>query len=557
MRWSGIWSHNIISTMAGRPMVKALKTLFWRQIRCTSDTYVSRKSTIAENSAKYYPSLADARHRLAEHAPTSLRIPNFCGQYRNYDFQGLPNKRVSDPHKIEGRISSVRRSGRGIYFIDVVQDHEKLQLMAQHKLMQLSVDDFDTQHSFLRDGDFIVAVGYPSVTNVGELTLKLNGPIQLVAPCLNLTTIPEKLSNRSLINSNRVLDYIVSPELQQVLRIRSLLIQAMRQYFLDRQFTEVQTPLLAGSGTGANAEPFRTWLRAVGQLEEDALLLRVAPELWLKRLVIAGFDKVFEIGPSFRNEGIDLTHNPEFYTCEFYQLFLTLEELMALTEELFAYIYSSLSTYKHTFPLLEKQLVALKPLSAGKFHRYEFIPTLEQVTGHKVPAELTSASLCEYFRNIGAEVPANTSPANLLDELSSRYIEPLSMGSVEPVFIYNQPEALSPLAKSATVTYDDRTFAVSSRFELFINGKEYVNSYEEENSPYAQLAKFQAQQLNKHTHDPEALVPDWHYAQLMEYGLPPTGGWGCGIDRLVMLFSGSARIADVLSFGSVRDVLKQ
>lgn len=424
--------------------------------------------------------------------------------------------------------------------------------------MKLSVDDFDQHHSFLRSGDYVVAVGYPSTTNVGELTLKLNCPIDLVSPCLNLTTIPEKLSDRSLINKNRVLDYIVSPELREHMVIRSLVIQAIRSFFLDRQFLEVQTPLLAGNGTGANAQPFKTALRALGLLEAESLSLRVAPELWLKRLVISGFDKVFEIGPSFRNEGVDATHNPEFYTCEFYQLFLSLEQLMEITQDLFAHIHHSLSTQRTKLKLLDQHLTSLEPLASGKFRRYEFIPTVQEITGHPFPKQMDSNALVEYFHQIGAELPPNKSPASLLDELSSLFLEPLSLASKEPVILYNQPAALSPLAKSTTMFYNNHPYEISSRFELFIDGKEYVNSYEEENSPFSQVAKFQSQQAAKlDHHDPEALVPDWPYARLMEYGLPPTGGWGCGIDRLVMLFTGASRISQVLPFGTIRDVVRQ
>lgn len=527
-------------------------------LRWNSDTYLPRKQIIAENPPQYYPSISEVRQKYIEKAPVASRVPQFCAQFRGYDFSKHPQKRIDACHKIEGRIALVRRSGRGIYFLDLVQDGEKLQLMAHHKLMELSVDDFDQHHSFLRSGDYVVAVGFPSTTNVGELTLKLNCPIELVSPCLNLTTIPEKLSDRSLINKNRVLDYIVSPELREHMVIRSLVIQAIRSFFLQRQYLEVQTPLLAGNGTGANAQPFKTTLRALGLLEEESLSLRVAPELWLKRLVISGFDKVFEIGPSFRNEGVDATHNPEFYTCEFYQLFLSLEELMEITQDLFAHIHSCLSTHRTKLKLLDQHLTSLEPLASKNFRRYEFIPTIQEITGHPFPKKMDSNALVEYFHQIGAALPSNKSPASLLDELSSLYLEPLSLASKEPVIFYNQPAALSPLAKSTTRTYNNHPYEISSRFELFIDGKEYVNSYEEENSPFAQVSKFKSQQAAKlDHHDPEALVPDWQYARLMEYGLPPTGGWGCGIDRLVMLFSGASRISQVLPFGTIRDVVRQ
>lgn len=479
-----------------------------------------------------------------------LRIPAFIKAFANTDFLLLPQRRVPTPHLIEGRIGAVRKAGRAMYFIDVWQDNAKVQLVASNTLMNMSKDQFNAAHQDLRKGDSIGAVGFPSSTNVGELSLKLDRPVTMLLPNLHSATMPDKLVDRSSINSHRVLNYLVSQVLRNHIAVRSYVVQALRAFLLERDFLEVLTPIIGGPGTGANAEPFVTALRALGP---QPLHLRVAPELWLKKYVIGGFDKVFEIGPSFRNEGIDATHNPEFTSCEFYQAFTSLPELMQMTEELFQYIHRALQ--QRSIPVLRDTL-ARYPFT--EFKRYEFVPTLEQATGVPLPPP-TSANLIEYHHQIGLALPKVRSPASLLDNLSAHYLEPLSLKHKNtPVFIYNQPAALLPLAKSQQIAYNGASHDISLRFELFINGKEYVNAYEEENSPHDQRAKFHLQLESRASHaDADAIVPDWHYVELMEYGLPPTGGWGCGIDRLAMLFAGTDRIEDVLAFGNLRDVTRQ
>lgn len=539
----------------------ALGRVFRRQIRSISNyeqetaNYKKRKDLIQERKNEFYPPINKIR---TANVPR-MRIEEFRRRFGTEEFDKYQNKRFPQVFCLEGRVASIRKAGKAMYFIDLIQDDQKVQLMASNKLMDMTKEDFDMEHSFLRRGDHISCVGHPSKTQVGELSLKLAEKIKLATPCLRLATLPEKLVDKSLINSNRVLDYLVSSQLRQRLMIKSCIIQALRLYFIRNEFMEVLTPILAGLGTGANAEPFKTVLKALSSSTEDKaqyLQLRVAPELWLKKLVISGFDKIFEIGPNFRNEGIDLTHSPEFTSCEFYQTFTNLDELMAMTEEIFRELYVALSHSR--IPLAVSHLDSLSALREGSFPKYEFIPTLEERTGVQLPQNLTSEELIAYHKKIGLKLPTVLSPSSLLDHLSSVYLESLSNDSSTPIFLYNQPAALSPLAKSTLLSYGDRTYEISLRFELFIRGKEYVNSYEEENSPFEQARKFIAQKNNNVEYkDDEQLIPDWPYINLLEYGLPPTGGWGCGIDRLCMMFSGSSRIEQVLSFGSIKDVLKQ
>lgn len=454
----------------------------------------------------------------------------------------------SDIVQIDGRVKLIRRAGKAMFFLDVVQDGQKVQVCASNILLGMDKDDFVNHHTFIRKGDHISCRGHPSVTKVGEMTLKAVDPVTLCSPCLDPRVLNTML-DRLLINSQRVLNYLVSDEAKQAILVKSAVTKAIRDFFTERDYIEVQTPTLCGSGTGANANPFSTVSKALS----EKVQLRVAPELWLKKLVVGGFDKVFEIGQNYRNEGVDASHNPEFTTCEFYRTFTSLGQLMEITEDLFAFIYNKLSMMQ--LPILQSELPRLGFLKK-KFQRIEFIPGIEEKTGCKLPESLDTDSLLEYLANVGVKAPLIASPASLLDALSGEFLEKSEDGT--PVFVYNQPAVMSPLAKLAVVDYGGRNYDVSMRFELFINGKEYVNSYEEENSPFDQADKFALQQQTKiDFNDQEALVPDWAYVEQMHLGLPPTGGWGCGIDRLSMLFSGSKRIEDVLTFGTLKDVIRQ
>jgi lysyl-tRNA synthetase, class II len=357
---------------------------------------------------------------------------------------------------------------------------------------------------------------------------------------------------------------MADPDLANILRIRATVLRTMRQFFEDRNFVEVSTPILSAAAGGATARPFTT--RAT-EFEDSILSLRIAPELWLKRLIIAGMDKVFEIGPSFRNEGLDLTHNPEFTTCEFYATSHTVEDLMTMTEYLMAQVVQEVQKMKLS-------MVDRSPLAAWhdlqRITRVDFLPDLERRMGLDLP-DLDSPNalddLNELFRMKKINLPSKPTLPRMLDKLSATYLEPLSLE--QPLWITRIPECLSPLAKSGPSPTKARS-RVSYRAELFINGKELINCYEEENSPFEQRRKFVEQQRYArqfgHSHtssvpattdiDHEAMQVDEDYLQALEWGLPPTGGWGCGIDRLVMMLAGRERIGDVLSFGNLRAVAR-
>lgn len=359
---------------------------------------------------------------------------------------------------------------------------------------------------------------------------------------------------------------LTDPEVIETFKLRSLIIRTMRDFFEQKSFVEVQTPILAGLASGAVARPFETHAT---EFPDRILNLRIAPELWLKRLIVGGMDRVFEIGPSFRNEGLDKTHNPEFSTCEFYAVRHDLPQLMGYTQDLLAALARAVEASGF---VQSPDTLALLQAVQGDYQVIDFVPALNEALGQPLP-DLTSptahAELLALFETKSIPLPSHANIPRLLDALSSIYLEPRSVDT--PTWITNIPECLSPLAKSFRHPTLENSDLVAARAELFISGKEVVNCYEEENSPFEQRKKFTDQQVyarqqpptptssavaKKDVIDSEITPPDESYLEALEWGLPPTGGWGCGIDRLVMLFSGKRRIGDVLTFGNLRSVTR-
>ena len=331
-----------------------------------------------------------------------------------------------------------------------------------------------------------------------------------------------------------------------IIGARSSIIQYLRLFFLERSFMEVSTPIIEAIAGGAIARPFST---TASEFPDRQLSLRIAPELWLKRLVIGGFDKIFEIGPSFRNEGIDRSHNPEFTTCEFYHAYAHLEDLMSITENLLSGMAGHIRQLNENGTLKPTEVDFSVP-----FRRLDFTAGIEEKIGRKLPdldSEDALVQMKQLFEDLSLSPIDNPTLPRLLDHLSSHYLEPQC---INPTFIVNPPECLSPLSKS--FTHPTTKHRVGARAELFIEGKEVVNTYEEENSPFEQRRKFEIQTRHSKAGG-ESEEIDESYLEALEWGLPATGGWGCGIDRLCMLFTGAKRIGDVLPFGNLRTVTRR
>lgn len=445
--------------------------------------------------------------------------------------------------------------------MDLYQDQLKLQVVLNYKRMvsalgrsDLSLDDFEQYYSLLRRGDHISVTGFPFRTQSGELSVLVDRQIDLLSPALH--PVPTNYTNDTNRSHNRVVDLLANPDSRSIVMARSTIMSSLRSFFTDRQFLEVQTPILSSHAGGALARPFVTHSNALdsgGRAME--LSLRIAPELWLKRLIIAGFDRVFEIGQCFRNEGIDATHNPEFTSCEFYRSHTDLNELMDITQELLRYVVSQV-WQRH--PEFEGNLDQFREyfVPGGKpFNKIDFVPYIESKTGVALPEDLDQLdALTEYCNKVGVspgEEGVEITPSRVMDKLCGEFIEP---DCIEPTFIMNHPHFMAPLAKSTVITdANGIQRELSRRCELFIKGKEYVNAYEEENSPNRQRLNFTKQSPATVRDEEEPLLDD-SYAEALEWGLPPTGGWGMGIDRLVMLITGAKRIERVLTFGGVKTV---
>ncbi|KIW11366.1 lysine-tRNA ligase [Exophiala spinifera] len=493
-------------------------------------------------------------------------IKTLVSEFEDNEGAAIPENDSAADIKVAGRISSIRSSGSKLVFLDLVKDQSKIQVTISHASLasDIALDAFKRQTRLIRRGDYVSIRGsLPFRSKNGQITIKASELPVLLSPCLNRFPVEQPgFATSETSESNftpRHVEMLTDPEVISTFKARSALIRAMRSFFEQLSFVEVSTPILSASAGGATAKPFETSSTHF----DRKLALRIAPELYLKRLMIGGMTRIFEIGPSFRNEGVDKTHNPEFYTCEFYAVDHELSQLKAYTHQLLTVIANAIQTLPMA-PSSEQSCLLIKQIGEGEhFAEFDFISTLNSELGSDLP-NLSSPdaqkNLIEIFETKSLPIPSNPTVPRLVDKLASIYIEPKSLD--EPIWITNIPECLSPLAKSYVHPSAPNSQRVAARAELFIQGKEVVNCYEEENSPFEQRRKFTDQQRlarqneDQDIVDEEAMLVDEDYIQALEWGLPPTGGWGCGIDRLVMLFTGRERIGDVLSFGTLRAVTR-
>jgi len=384
-------------------------------------------------------------------------------------------------------------------------------------------------------GDILGVEGRVFKTNKGELSIHA-AKLRLLSK--SLRPLPEKfhgLTDMEQRYRQRYVDLIVNPESRRVFEVRSKLVQAMREFFVARGYLEVETPMMQPIPGGAVARPFKTHHNA---LDMD-LYLRIAPELYLKRLVVGGLEKVFEINRNFRNEGISTRHNPEFTMLEFYEAYRDYEYLMDLTEELLRECArKALGTTTVTYQGAAIDL-------ARKFDRLTMAEAIAKYNGHYPLHELSKP---EYLRVALAPFDVEVFPTDGVGLLQLKLFEATTEEKlVDPTFIVAHPVDVSPLARA-----NDANPAVTDRFELFVTGREMANGFSELNDPEDQAARFAAQAKAKEAGDEEAMYYDADYVRALEYGLPPTAGEGIGIDRLVMLFTDSPSIRDVILFPQLK-----
>ena len=486
----------------------------------------------------------------------SLKSKSFTSEADNAPFYNIP-----------GRIASIRKSSRKLLFLDLEDDGAKVQVILSYSSLdsqphQLSEAAFDQRSKILRRGDYVLVRGIPFTSNTGQACLRALDIPRITAPCLQRFPAIQHKDESPPEDSDldQQLEMLTYPSIVKTLKLRSHLVHTMRSKFISHGFTEVTTPILGGIAGGATARPFET---TATEFANRKISLRIAPELWLKRLVVGGMHRIFEIGPSFRNEGLDKTHNPEFTTCEFYAAHFGLDRLMTWTGALLREISVSLGSARISSKLAQSIATAD---GFRRFKSLDFVPALNQHLGLDLPLlELSNQDIVlDILKTKSIPIPATPSLPNLLDKLASHYLEPQC---TEPTWITNIPECMSPLSKSFEHATAPNKQRVAARAELFIKGKEVVNCYEEENSPFAQRQKFIDQQIyaanpagqpvdESRTANVDGMKIDEDYLRALEWGLPPTGGWGCGIDRLVMLFAGKEKISDVLSFGNLRAVTR-
>jgi lysyl-tRNA synthetase class 2 len=449
------------------------------------------------------------------------------------------------------RIYNIRTAGDNLRFYEVAVNGAEIQIMAQNHENTSDVP-FADQHEILRRGDIIGVTGYPGRTNPkrednpGELSIFAQS-VTLLAPCLH--QIPsEHYGFKDLEERyrNRHLDLIMNKSTVQTFKARSNIVKFIRNYFDSNGFYEVETPILLKSAGGATAEPFYTEHNDL----KMTLALRIATELPLKQLVIGGIHKVYEIGRQFRNEGIDLTHNPEFTTCEYYEAFADVYDVMDRTEELVEKMVTEVTGGLQT--KFTTQTGEVYDVNWAKpWKRVEMMPALEEACGEKFPPgdQLHTDETNQFLRRILKKVNVECTPpltnARMIDKLVGEFIEEKC---INPTFITGHPQMMSPLAK-----YHRTNTGLCERFEAFVCKKEIVNAYTELNDPFDQRLRFEEQARQKAQGDAEAQPLDQGFLTAMEYGLPPTGGWGMGIDRMTMFLTNNYSIKEVLTFPFMKD----
>ena len=444
------------------------------------------------------------------------------------NFEEYENKDVA----IAGRIMSRRDMGKA-NFIDVADGKGRIQCYI--KIDEVGAEVFE-QYKKWDIGDIVGITGFAFRTRRGEISVHVK-TIELLAK--SLLPLPEKfhgLTNTDLRYRQRYVDLIVNPEVKDTFIKRSQILKEIRNYLDGKGFLEVDTPILTPFEIGASARPFITHHNT---LDMD-MYLRIETELYLKRLIVGGMDRVYEVGRIFRNEGMDTKHNPEFTTIELYQAFTDYKGMMDLVEELYKLLAEKIcGSLKITYQGNE--------IDIGNWERLTMVEAVKKYSGCDYNDWATDEDARACAKKMHVEVPANATKGTVLVELFDAYVEEKL---IQPTFIYDYPVENSPLAKRKA---DDPAF--TERFEYFINATEFGNAFSELNDPIDQKQRFEKQVAAKRAEDPNTTAQvDYDYVTALEYGMAPTGGLGFGIDRLVMLLTDSASIRDVLLFPTMKQI---
>ena len=454
-------------------------------------------------------------------------------KYHNVNSDLFQKEEKRDEHRhytVAGRIKLFRLMGKAS-FLKIEDESGMLQVyVARDNLPEGFYNDVFKK--LVEVGDIIEVSGYPFVTQQGELSLHADS-LKILTKAIS--PLPEKfhgIQDKEMRYRQRYLDLIMNAEVRKTFHIRSKVISLTRRFFEEKGFLEVETPMMHPIAGGANAKPFVTHHNALGVDR----YLRIAPELYLKRLIVGGFEAVFEINRNFRNEGMDATHNPEFTSIEFYWAYKTYKDLIALTKEYFEYLFDHLDLPKR-LPYGDVEV------DFAAFTEIPLVESLSVIGG--VPAEITGdkEQIIAFMKSKNLDVNEAMSLGQLQGELFDEFVE---AKLINPTFITMYPVDISPLARR-----NDENPALTDRFELFIAGREIANAFSELNDPVDQYGRFEAQMAAKDIDD-EAHEMDEDFVTALSYGMAPTAGQGIGIDRLVMMLTNQHSIRDVLLFPAMK-----
>jgi lysyl-tRNA synthetase class 2 len=449
----------------------------------------------------------------------------------NNDVHHLEDRRDEKRHyTVAGRIKLYRLMGKAS-FLKIEDESGMLQIyLARDSLPEGFYNEIK---KLIEVGDIIEVSGFPFVTNKGELSLHVDS-LHILTKALS--PLPEKfhgITDKELRYRQRYLDLIMNSDVRKTFQTRSRVISLISRFFEDKGFLEVETPMMHPIAGGANAKPFVTHHNA---LSIDRYL-RIAPELYLKRLIVGGFEAVFEINRNFRNEGMDATHNPEFTSIEFYWAYKNYKDLIILTKELFSYLFEHLDL-PTILPYGDVEI------NFDNFREIGLVQSLTDIGG--IPEAVThdKEAIIAYLKEHQLKVNEKMNLGQLQAELFDEFVE---AKLIDPTFITDYPVEISPLARRS-----DTNPAITERFELFIAGKEIANAFSELNDPVDQYDRFKGQLDAKDAGDDEAHEMDEDFVTALSYGMAPTAGQGIGIDRLVMMLTNEHSIRDVLLFPAMK-----
>lgn len=448
------------------------------------------------------------------------------------DVQGALSKYIKSRRAIgiAGRIIAKREHGKSA-FVDIFDGTGKFQLFVAED--KVGADAYQRFVDFSDVGDFIGAKGKVFYTKRKEATIEVSAWEMLVK---SLRPLPEKWHGISDVEERfrkRYLDLIMSADVRGRFAVRSTVISEIRNFLSKDNYMEVETPILHPIAGGALARPFTTHHNAL----DENFYLRIAPELYLKRLLVGGFPKVFEIGRNFRNEGIDHTHNPEFTMLELYSAYSTREDLMTLTHKLFQSICKKIN---------KKTVLTFQDteIDFSKFRAISFSDAMERYATIPMYDKTTIADMMTFAKRFGVNTDRGDTKSKIADMIFKKIVRPKL---IQPTFLMDHPLEISPLAKKNPANPE-----TTLRFQYIVGGFELVNGFSELNDPLDQAERFRAQERLRQAGEAESMSFDEDFVEALEYGMPPAAGLGIGIDRLIMLFTGSDNIKEVILFPTMR-----